>query len=537
LRCNLNRVPAFGKKKTYNCATPWETRMDISSRKWLPTDVWVRLAIVPVLVFVALASDRNYLADFWHHLARGQAMALEHRLVNHDEFTFTVPGVEFQDVNWLTQLLYYRLFDLGGLPLVQTVNALLLALALGWLVVLCRRKSCSLVAATATGIGVFFGLWQVLTIRPQTCSILLFVIVMDLLDRSTEDPGSLFVVPGLIALWANLHGAFPAGIMLIGCSLLASLWRGWRTTGLRSDRYSRRLALCLAASLLATLVNPYSWRIYEYVGLTSNLAAARRIDEWAPPTLDLWIGKAWLISLFVMAGLILVSWRKLGRRPSVRELLLIGCFLPLACSSARMVAWWLLVIAPMAATMLAGLFPRLRDQAVEQTQPNRGAGFLFAAFTVAVVLSLPGLQHLNPLLTARRNTPRVEEDLDRVHAFLAKQSADGRIFSRFEWGEYLTWSCAPNYKVFMDGRIEIYPDSVWDQYAEVTQGLPGWHKILDDYQVDFLVLDREYHARTGLLPRVAESPQWTVGFETGQAVVFVRTPSQDTRVSLLKRNR
>lgn len=35
-------------------------------------------------------------------------------------------GLPFQDVNWLTQVLYYGGFGLGGLELVQTLNALLL---------------------------------------------------------------------------------------------------------------------------------------------------------------------------------------------------------------------------------------------------------------------------------------------------------------------------------------------------------------------------------------------------------------------------
>ena len=43
-------------------------------RRFLPTDAWVRWTLVPMLVFMAMVSDHNYLADFWHHLARGRAM-------------------------------------------------------------------------------------------------------------------------------------------------------------------------------------------------------------------------------------------------------------------------------------------------------------------------------------------------------------------------------------------------------------------------------------------------------------------------------
>ena len=94
---------------------------------FIPTNAWVRAALAPVLIFIATAINRNYLADFWHHLARGRAIATEGRLLDEDRFTYTVRGQPFQDVNWLSQLAFYHLHRLGGLDLLQAVNALVLA--------------------------------------------------------------------------------------------------------------------------------------------------------------------------------------------------------------------------------------------------------------------------------------------------------------------------------------------------------------------------------------------------------------------------
>src|SRR5687767_6784922 len=119
--------------------------------RWFPNDTWIRFLIVPALAFIALATNREYLADFWHHLARGKAIVESGAMVDRDLFTFTVPGREFQDVNWLTQVMYFRLFEMGGLDLVQVVNALVTAITLGWLVCLCRRLCGSW--SIAAGIG------------------------------------------------------------------------------------------------------------------------------------------------------------------------------------------------------------------------------------------------------------------------------------------------------------------------------------------------------------------------------------------------
>src|SRR6516164_1474882 len=116
-------------------------------RPLLPTDNWARALLAPFLIFVATATDRNYQTDLWHHLARGRAIAAEGRLLDTDRFTFTVPGRPLRDNNWAWQVLFYRLHQLGGLPLVQAVNSAVLAVMMALLVRLAWQQSGSLPAA------------------------------------------------------------------------------------------------------------------------------------------------------------------------------------------------------------------------------------------------------------------------------------------------------------------------------------------------------------------------------------------------------
>src|SRR5258708_6573182 len=171
----------------------------------LPTANWTRALLAPALVFIATAIERNYQTDFWHHLARGQAIAEQGSLVNHDLFTYTVHGQPLQDANWLTQLFYYRLHSLGGMALVQGVNSLTLAVMMGLLVWMGWRVSGSLLLASTLGVFTFFGLWQLLIIRPQTFSLLLFVVLYGTLEFAERRRWLLCVPPMLLAVWANLH--------------------------------------------------------------------------------------------------------------------------------------------------------------------------------------------------------------------------------------------------------------------------------------------------------------------------------------------
>src|SRR5262245_42359267 len=230
----------------------------------LPTDAWVRALIAPALVFIACGIDRNYQTDLWHHLARGRVIVEEGEILNEDRFTYTVLGERFQDVNWLAQVAFYRVWQLGGLELLQVVNALLLSAMMGVVVALCRRSSGSMLVAAGVGVFTFLGLWQLILIRPQTFSLLLFVSLNAVLEGAERRPWLLLLAPLHLALWVNLHGAFPIGLVLIGCYLLAGAVeevsrRKWE--GLRQRRVWL-LAGCLVGSLLATLLNPYGWRVY-----------------------------------------------------------------------------------------------------------------------------------------------------------------------------------------------------------------------------------------------------------------------------------
>jgi hypothetical protein len=520
---------------------------------WLvPTGTWVRLAIVPVLVFVSMSVDRQYLRDFWHHLARGEFIVTQGVLLNEDIYTYTVHGEPLTDVNWLSQVMYYHLFEAGGLELVQVANALVLALTFFLVVLFCWQKSQSLGIATAVGIFTFFGSWQVLTIRPQTFSLLLFVLIYWCLDGWRKRPWLLLIPPVLVGLWANLHGAFPAGWMLVGCFAAAQVGKivaeemfarpqtamGQRlrssVVALAKDRAVWLLTACFVGSVLATLVNPYGWTIYEYVGVTSNRAKARGIAEWLAPSMDLLIGWFWLMSMVLTAALLLAGWFKCKRRPTAIEVVLALLFLTMACLSVRMVVWWLIIAAPIFASWLAAVWPK-PEAAPAVEKPNTGSALTFAMMVVLAIINIPGLESINPLaLATGRTSHRLEYELELAQRHIDENAEAGRIFTRFEWGEYWAWRAGPKFQVFMDARIEIIPDDVWQQYIDLTTGKDNWQQILDQYEVDYLVLDVEYHGENGLLARVQQSPQWHKTYQVGDDIFVYTRQEKLTELSLAR---
>jgi hypothetical protein len=100
-------------------------------------------------------------------------------------------------------------------------------------------------------------------------------------------------------------------------------------------------------------------------------------------------------------------------------------------------------------------------------------------------------------------------------------SGAGRVFTRLEWGDYLSFAAHGENPVFCDGRIELYPDSVWTQYIQISSGRPEAERILDRWAVDYLVLDAQYHAT--LLTRIGRNGSWKTVWRSGRVVLLERS--------------
>jgi hypothetical protein len=189
-----------------------------------------------------------------------------------------------------------------------------------------------------------------------------------------------------------------------------------------------------------------------------------------------------------------------------------------------MIGWWLLATAPILAGQIAAVLPRPRPE--EPGRTNVGAAACCVLLAAAMVLSLPWFEQANPVFRIwPQRQHRTETDLQAVADFLPRTGRQQRLFTRFAWGEYLGWRRSPDYAIFMDGRIEIYPDEVWARYEAVTRGRPDWQQILDEYGVDWLVLDGSSGYHAGLLEQVRQSPRWEQVFQQGEVLVFRRRTS------------
>jgi hypothetical protein len=102
-------------------------------------------------------------------------------------------------------------------------------------------------------------------------------------------------------------------------------------------------------------------------------------------------------------------------------------------------------------------------------------------------------------------------------AFLKQHSLPAPVYNNYDWGGYLV-ARAPEYRVFVDGRSDLYGDALLNETVRAYEARPGWHTILDRHSVRTVFVG----ADAPLAAVLRESNDWRDVFEDSQAAVFTR---------------
>jgi len=84
---------------------------------------------------------------------------------------------------------------------------------------------------------------------------------------------------------------------------------------------------------------------------------------------------------------------------------------------------------------------------------------------------------------------------------------------------------APFLPVFVDSRIELFPEELWGEYDTISDGRDDWLGVLDRWDVDVLLLSRnQQEGLIDVIGRDGVPPGWTVVREDANGVLLVRAP-------------
>jgi hypothetical protein len=326
----------------------------------------------------------------------------------------------------------------------------------------------------------------------------------------------------LSALWINLHGGFfalPAtlAVLAAGSCLEAGLDKERRSPMWAA---ARRLATLTAATLGASLLNPYGIGLHRHVAdfLTSDWIRGA-VEEFQSPQFR---SEGSLHFELLLVAALLLAGTLLARR-RVADALLVIFWGHMALTSARHIPVFVVVNAPLVAVEIS----RLWEGWVSGSSARSPGRILW---TLGVDLSAgfgrlsfwgPALVALVMMLTPAGRWPSDFPD-SRFPSVLTRDESSrlsaARVFTSDQWGDYLIYRCWPHQKVFIDGRSDFYGPAVGQDYLRLMEARPGWQNLLRKYEIGVALLPREWP----LAELMAKDPEWSRIGGDGLGVLYER---------------
>ncbi|HBG74562.1 MAG: hypothetical protein A2X25_11055 [Chloroflexi bacterium GWB2_49_20] len=470
-------------------------------------------SITALLVFIVLLNPPID-PDMWWHLKSGQAMWQQKTILTHDQFSFTRFNHPWVNAFWITDLFLFFCVRIGGFPLLLVAIALIGTTT--FLTLFFRsngpffiRSFVILLAAISVSPG-----W---TARPQVFSFFLFAILnlwMEKRKQNRKPP--LYFLPILFIVWANLHGGFIWGFLLLLSTIagiVIDLLFNKNFDQSNSLFELKQLTIWAGISLFAVLINPNGLAIWRLPFYTIDISI-RIIQEWLSPNFHNLEMQPflWIVFLFI------IGYSLSENKHSFVDLLKSLGFTYMAFIAQRNIPLSVIVLTPIIIDNFTEFYSKLsiknnnsRGVNPPSSQKVRGAGIINLTLITLLLIAASARVYLQTSKTL----------IERVYPVKAVQwiranRPDGNMFNAYNWGGYLLFNL-PDYPVFIDGRADLYGEDIIKEWWSVIEGKDKADTILDSYNIEFLLIEPGWP-----IVDVLQAKNWVVSYQDDVSVILTR---------------
>jgi hypothetical protein len=455
-------------------------------------------------------------SDVWWHLAMGRYI-LAHGIPQAEQFSFLHAANPWVGQQWLYEIGLARAVALGGPGLVSLLMGLVgsSALLIATLSIPPDRRPPGPWLAAGMLLSTLVAA-QVLGVRGQVISLFFAAVLLQVLMRWRR--GSmrvLLLLPPIFVVWANLHAGFVIGLAIGVVALLA-------VQGV--DRRARRLlGATIAASALATLINPAGPALWAYVGSTfANPTITGAITEWQSPDFHNW----WVRAFEAEALLLVAAWVLAPRRAAF-DMALAAVAFAASLQAQRNVSLFAIVAAPQIAlygweawrAQGAGLLSRRRrPSGARGAPPWFGAGALLAVVAGSALGVLPQLTAASTNRFEATNEPLAAVDYVTTHL------SGHRLYSIDMWGGYIAERIPRGRVVYLYGETAVFGNAALQQYLDIHDLRPDWTSVVSAAGITDAVLPEGAQEVSALV-----TLGWTVDCrDRASASVVMSAPAPST---------
>ncbi|MCX6793327.1 MAG: hypothetical protein NTY12_04885 [Candidatus Falkowbacteria bacterium] len=414
------------------------------------------------LALILSVNSFGYLdPDFGWHLRVGENIA-QSLSVPHDQiYMWSLPNKNWVDHEWLSNLITYGLWQIGGYTAVSLFFILLPLL--GFILLNKYLFTNYLKSKAHRSIFAALELLALIACLPHfgvrlqeigfVFTILLFIIIDSC--RRKQNIKLAYWLPPLIFLWACLHGSFLFGLATILGWLIYEIIlklipgiKNYFNEQALSNKDLIKLAGIVLISLAATLCTPYRLELYSFLSeYGTNRYYLSHIEEWRTPY-SIPFAYFQIIYAQIIVILVIATRTYTKKYLSLWKLVLSLGLLLMASRSVRHFPLW-------AAASLIFLAPNIIKLTLENTKIFYGKFISYLAIFCTLLIAL--VLGLQTDFTSKPFTNYCDRYPCGAVQFLKNSPhyGDLKIFNDYSWGGYLigVW---PEKKIFIDGRLPQY---------------------------------------------------------------------------------
>lgn len=521
------------------------------------------IKILTLLSFFILFSafSYNYLSvklwdyDFWWHIATGRYIVENGHLPSSDPFSYTSELAENKNLYplwesfilkqyWLAQIIFYliyKTFGDMGIIILRSLILMSVVLSVFWGL---KRKDVNFYISFPF---VFLTYLTTLTYtgeRPVLFTLLFSVLVFLLIDGFKNNrTKTIFLLIPLMLLWANMHGGFIIGDIIIVVFIIGETLN----IILRRFTYAKHELLIFYSvavlSIAVSYINPNGFAAFIIALSPTYKIFQSGIQEYQSVfylyrnnirSID--IGYIALAAIFPIILILRVRARKMD----LSHIILLSGLLFMSITALRFMIYYVaigaIVLGREANHLIEGLFA------------NRGflrkQKWLLNAFAVIILLSsiayTIGVINFERFKFAKATRYSVPEGAVN---FIEGKRLSGNIYNDFGFGGYVTWRLYPWKKTFIDTRSlnsTVISESKWIILAtesiknkKLRDGkIPLWERLLDHYNIDLILLSNldTFGTVPPLLITLLESDKWVPVYVDLISVIFIRNSENNLKI-------
>ncbi|MBP6913191.1 MAG: hypothetical protein KBC00_01110 [Candidatus Levybacteria bacterium] len=479
---------------------------------------FLSLLIYIVLFLFLLYPYRDY--DWGWHFKQGEYLFTHGSLYLKDTYSFTMPGYQWVNHEWLYDPLVYVIFSTTSFLGLSIAGAIVAFFAFYFCV-----KGIKLLSYQLAICAFLFGyltsgvVWQGL--RSQMIGLLFIAFLMYLfrkIDQNNKTP--VFFIPLFFLFWANMHGTFTFGLLIFGLYviqkiLIENIINGRLFIG-KSQVY---LLISFTCSVLLTFLNPFGIGVYFEALRHFHNPLLKYISEWNPVGFPSTFYALILLYIIILCAFVVTDYRKTKKV----NIYMIGISIFtafLAFGARRYVAILVTATLPFVAIFFSNLKLDLYKYK---------ATYFLLFITIVIAFEIAIFNRVIPFRIFQGYSYNEycsfgSSCSEKLTDYIIKNPPVGQGFNFYDWGGYLIGR-GVQAKLFVDGRMHLWKDDktgyspFWDYQRIYYQDNL---KLFDKYNFSWAIIPSKENLSLYIQYKKVKGT-WVKKIDDGRAAYWVRT--------------